>query len=281
MIEGEDGPDAWREMVPSSRLAAHKHARGHVLVVSGPEFRTGAARLAARAAARGGAGLVTIAGDAAALRVHAARVDAIMLAEAATPAAVEALLLAEPRYRVVVLGPAAGVGPDTIARTRAVARAGRALVLDADGLTSLVGRVSLLAGVIRRGGGPVVLTPHEGEFERLFGPVGPDRPAAALAAAAATGAVVVLKGPRTAIAAPDGRVATSGIGPPWLATAGTGDVLAGLIAAMLARGAPVFEAARAGVWVHGMAARAFGPGLIADDLPDLVPGVLASLEGVS
>jgi hydroxyethylthiazole kinase-like uncharacterized protein yjeF len=243
----------------------HKHARGHVLVVEGASG--GAAGLAGVAALRTGAGLVTIAGDGTAL-------PALALMRRADAAAFP--LLADPRLKVVVIGPGMDVGLggglDGGARGRDWLRrllgGKRPLVIDAGALALLDG------GPI---GAPAVLTPHEGEFVRLFGPIGADRIAAVQAAARAVEAVVLLKGPASIIAAPDGRVAINAHASPFLATAGSGDVLAGMIGSLMAQGLGPFEAAQAAAWLHGEAGRRLGPGGIADDLVGLIPAVLASL----
>lgn len=253
--------------------AAHKYRRGHCVVASGGALSTGAARLAAVAAARAGAGLVTVAASAEAAAVHAAHLTSVMV-RAETPSA----LLVDPRRNAVVIGPGFGTGDEEASELAAVLAAQRASVLDADALTLLGQHPGL------KPHRACVLTPHEGEFARVFPDLAealPERgkPAVVRAAAARCGAVVLLKGADTVIAAPDGRAAIDGLSPPWLATAGSGDVLAGLIGGLLAQGAEPFEAACGGVFLHGAAARALGPGLLAEDLPGAVPGVLAGLMG--
>lgn len=275
-------PGLWLDAFPRPEAATHKYKRGHALVLSGPKWRTGAARLAARAALRSGAGLVTLCGEAEALAVHATQVSSIQLAPAADAHEFDRLLAAEPRYNAVVVGPAAGVGEGTRAVARSARRYGRALVLDADGLTSFAGHVPELRDAIAESSVPAVLTPHDAEFARLFAGLGDIlEPASKLQrarqAAAVTGAVIVLKGADSVVAAPDGRASIADNAPPWLATAGAGDVLCGIIAGLLAQGMPGFEAASAAVWMHGEAAAAFGPGLIADDLPELLPQILRKL----
>jgi len=280
-----NGPDLWRDARPQPRLDGHKYTRGHLLVASGPMARTGAARLAARAGLRAGAGLVTLVSPADALAVNAAQLTAIML-RAADGAAQWRDLLADRRFNACVFGPAFGTGPDAraIAETLlAVAAPERplGLVLDADALTAYAGDSANLARRIAASDARVVLTPHEGEFSRLFndktGAASASKLDRARAAAQATGAVIVLKGPDTVVASPDGRAAIAANAPPTLATAGSGDVLAGMIGGLLAQDMPAFEAAACAVWLHGEAARAFGPGLIAEDLPEALPRVLAGL----
>jgi hydroxyethylthiazole kinase-like uncharacterized protein yjeF len=286
-------PKLWAEVFPRPRLEGHKYGRGHALVLSGPVVSTGAARLAARGALRAGAGLVTVATPKAALTVHAAALTAIMTRICDGPDEL-ADLLADPRKNVVVMGPGLGVGPATRAMaTTALTPVSaetqpRAIVLDADALTSFAGDPLQLAAAVKRFDGSVVLTPHDGEFARLFaasaGALRGHPGAAALAssskleraraAASLTGAIVVLKGADTVVASPDGRAAIACDAPPWLATAGSGDVLAGFIGGLLAQSMPAFEAACAAVWLHGAAAREFGPGLISEDLPEALPAVL-------
>ena len=279
-------PAAWLHELPEPSLAGHKYARGHALVVCGPVAQTGAARLAARGALRAGAGLVTVATPAEALPVLAAALTAVMT-RVADDAAALADMLSDARKNVVVMGPGLGVGEGTRALVRAAFAAAthgndqpRALVLDADALTSFAETPGELFDLIAAGGHAVVLTPHDGEFSRLFGAVldvGAPKPERVRAAAAASGAVVVLKGPDTTIAHPDGRLSIAMSEAPWLATAGSGDVLAGIVAGLLAQAMPSFEAACAAVWMHAEAARRFGPGLISEDLPDALPPVLRDL----
>ena len=266
-------PD-WRDSLPWPGPATHKHVRGRLGVVSGKATQTGAARLAARAGLRIGAGLVRILCPPDAAAVIAPAIEAIMLTPFGSP---EALAYEARAMDSVVIGPAAGVGDVTAMNLRALAETGAALIIDADGLTSFEHFPHELFEALDRDD---VLTPHAGEFRRLFpGLLDGGREAAALEAAKQAGAVVVLKGPETVIAAPDGRVAVNDNGTPWLATAGTGDVLAGMIGGLVAQRMDSFDAARAAAWMHAEAARGFGPGLIAEDLPERLPGVLAALYG--
>ena len=241
---------------------AHKYSRGAVLVLGGPAGSGGAARLAARAALRAGAGLAMIAVPSDAVLENAARLDAVMVAGVADPAALAALL-ATRRFASVAAGPGLGASPllDSVLAT------GLPAVLDADVFTRFAGAPERLAAALR---GPAVLTPHEGEFARLFGELPGSKIERARAAAACVGAVVLLKGADTVIAAPDGRAAVNVHAAPWLATAGSGDVLTGIIAALLAQGLEPFEAACAGAWLHGDAGVRGGAGLTADDLPELL-----------
>lgn len=274
----ENDPKLWQ--LPQRALDGHKLTSGHCVVVSGDELHTGASRLAALGAARVGAGLVTLVGDRDALRIHAAHVTAIMLA-VAEDADAFAELLADRRRNAVVIGPAAGVGESTRLRVLVALKSGASVVLDADALTSFEHDPKLLfSAVTSKTSGDVVLTPHEGEFARLFGTIAGCKTERAQIAAERSGATVLIKGPDTVIARPDGRTVINSTGTPLLATAGSGDVLAGIIGGLLAQGMSGFDAACAGAYVHGMAGRAYNkPGFMADDLPALVPDVLADLIG--
>lgn len=267
-----NSPLLWRELLPWPDPEGHKHSRGRLGVVSGHATQTGAARLAARAGLRSGAGLVKVFCPPDAAPVLAGALEAVML----TPfSGADVLAEAAVGLDAAVIGPAAGVNEATAANLGALARTGAALVIDADALTVFQGRADDLFAILDRDD---VLTPHEGEFERLFpGLLALDREQAALQAAARAGCVVVLKGRETLIAAPDGRIRLNPNGSPWLATAGTGDVLAGMTGGLVAQRMASFEAACAAVWMHAEAATGFGPGLISEDLPDLIPDVLAGL----
>jgi hydroxyethylthiazole kinase-like uncharacterized protein yjeF len=277
-----NGPSLWNAAMPRLRPEGHKYDRGHALVVSGGPWNTGAARLAARAALRIGAGLVTVASPTAALESNAAHLTAVMLTEAEGPDGLEAAL-SDRRRNAVLLGPAAGVGEETRHKALVALASNRPVVLDADALTSFADdRGALFEAISRDEERPVVLTPHEGEFRRLFGDDdakdAPSRLERARKAAKASGAVIILKGADTILAEPDGRAAINADAPAWLATAGSGDVLSGMVLGLLAQGMPAFEAAAAAVWLHGAAALQFGPGLIAEDLGEYLPGVLSRLQ---
>jgi hydroxyethylthiazole kinase-like uncharacterized protein yjeF len=273
----ENGPALWPAACRPPDAESHKYRRGHALVVSGPVARTGAARLAAGAALRAGAGLVTLASPPGALAVNAAHLTAVMLARVDGPADL-ATRLADPRFTALALGPGLGTGERERALVEAALSAHPAIVLDADALTLWRDAPAAFFAAIAARAAPVVLTPHDGEFARLF----PDladapKPVRARAAAARSGATIVLKGPDTAIAAPDGRLAINANAPPWLATAGAGDVLAGIVTGLLAQGLPAFEAAAAAVWLHGAAGIEAGPGLTAEDLAPALRPVLRRL----
>jgi NAD(P)H-hydrate epimerase len=235
---------------------------------------TGAARMAGRAAARAGAGLTTIAVSEISLPIYATAMTSIMVRPLAAPEDLDHLL-DDRRISAFLIGPGAGVGEETRARALAMLATGRPTLLDADAITSFQDDPPALDRAIV---GPCVMTPHEGEFRRLFDPTG-DKLTRTRAAAHRSGASIVLKGSDTVIAAPDGRAIINANAPPTLATAGSGDVLSGIVLGLLAQGIEPFLAAAAAVWLHGAAAVAFGPGLLAEDLPDRLPGVFRHLYG--
>lgn len=271
-------PALWRDAMPALKADGHKYDRGHAVIVSGGMTQTGAARLAARAALRVGAGLVTLASPPEALAVNAAHLTAIMLKRMDGAEGLSALL-EDRRLNSVGLGP--GLGPVAVARplVEAALASEAAVVIDADGISAFRDGPERLFALIRGRSAPVVLTPHDGEFARLFPDLAdlPGKLDRARRAAARSGAVVLLKGADTTVAAPDGRATIADNAPPHLATAGSGDVLAGMIVGLLADGMPAFSAAAAAVWLHGEAGALLGRGLIAEDLADALPRVFTRL----
>lgn len=263
----------WRGHLIAPSAQDHKYRRGHVTVFSGPLTGTGAARLCAEACLRGGAGAVTLASRAEALAINASHSTAVMLIHIEDAPGLEAWLRDE-RHATFVLGP--GFGDRALARTYAdaILGAGRKLVLDADGLTAFAEAPALVTRLKAPAQSALVITPHEGEFIRLFPGIaqsGIGKVEKARAAAAQINGIVVFKGADTVIAAADGRAAIETTAPPNLATAGSGDVLAGIIGAHLANGVPAFEAACAGVHRHGQAAIAAGTPMTAEDLLHHIP----------
>jgi ADP-dependent NAD(P)H-hydrate dehydratase / NAD(P)H-hydrate epimerase len=267
----ENDPAIWRHRLPQLEVSGNKYGRGHALLVGGYPT-TGAARMAARAAARMGAGLTTIAVPERGLDVYAAALTSIMVRPLASREDLSRML-DDRRFSAYLIGPGAGIGDETRERALAMLGTGRPVLLDADAITVFAQHPKALFQAIR---GPCVLTPHDGEFARLFDPSG-DKLSRARRAARESGALIVLKGADTVIAAPDGRAVVNANAPPTLATGGAGDVLGGMILGLLTQGMNAFAAAAAAVWMHGAAAQDFGPGLLADDLPDLLPGVLRRL----
>ena len=280
-----DTPDLWVRSFPRPTVQGHKYSRGHAVIVSGGPSTTGAARLAARGALRAGAGLATIASPREALALNAAQSVAVMVRPVDGADELGAFL-SDKRRNAVVLGPGGGVGEEMREQVFAGLASQAAVVLDADALTSFSGQPdSLVSAIGRRSNGNVVLTPHEGEFARLFKDVHENtqdnsKVEKTRLAAQYCAAIVVYKGADTVIAAPDGRAAIADNAPPSLATAGSGDVLSGIIAGLMAQGMQAFEAACAGVWLHGEAAKEFGPGLISEDLPEMLPQVYRRLFAV-
>jgi ADP-dependent NAD(P)H-hydrate dehydratase / NAD(P)H-hydrate epimerase len=267
----ENAPDWWLDAFPRPGVETHKYARGHALVAGGAVM-TGAARLAARAAARLGAGLVTVAAPEPAFPIYAAALTGVIVHPIGDIEEFQGFL-ADRRRNAALIGPGAGVGDETRARTLAILGVGKRAVLDADALTSFAEDPDTLFSAIRS---PCVMTPHAGEFSRLFDTAG-DKPGRARRAARQSGAVVLVKGADTVIAAPDGRVAINANAPPQLATAGSGDVLAGIVLGLLAQGMEPFAAAAAAAWIHGAAACRFGRGLVAEDLIEAIVPVLQHL----
>jgi NAD(P)H-hydrate epimerase len=294
----ENAPALWIPHFNWPKDGGHKYDRGHAVVVAGPALQTGAARLGARGALRIGAGLVTLVGNATATAIIATQITSIMVRSVSGAKALSEFL-GDVRRNAVLIGPGASVGAETSADVLAILKSPASVVLDADALTSFAepgggargdggmgflarngdgpARPATLFAAIKGRQAPVVLTPHEGEFRRLFGELPGSKIDRAREAARLSGASIILKGADTVIAAPDGRAAINSNSPPWLATAGSGDVLGGFVTGLLAQHMAPFEAASAAVWLHGAAANAFGIGLIAEDLPDVLPEILREL----
>ncbi|MCB1784435.1 MAG: NAD(P)H-hydrate dehydratase [Alphaproteobacteria bacterium] len=250
----ENTPDLWLKVLPSPQKEAHKYNRGHALIFGAPEL-TGATRLASEACARVGAGLTTVLSNPETAPIYKASLPAHIMVR-------DDVSWRDQRITAMLFGPGGlPVRPEFQAKIP--------VVLDADALQNMPSSLSA----------DYVLTPHEGEFKRAFPHLSGSREDLALTAAKQMGAFIVLKGPQTIIASPDGQIAINNNAPPTLATAGSGDVLAGLITGLLAQGMPSFQASCAAVWMHGRAAQIMGPGLVASDLPDLIPHVLQELLG--
>ena len=264
----ENDPALWLADLPRPNSSGNKYSRGHGLISGGYPI-TGAARMAARATARAGSGLTTIAVPEIALPIYAAALTSILVRPVVEPGDF-GRLLADRRISAFLIGP--GVGGET--RALAMPSSGRATLIDADAITTFQDDPEALDRAIVDA---CVVTPHKGEFKRVFNASG-DKLQRTRAAARRSGAIVVLKGANTVIAAPDDRAIINANAPPTLATPGSGDVLSGFIVGLLAQGMEPFLAAAAAVWLHGAAAVAFGPGLVAEDLPDILPRVLRGLQ---
>lgn len=263
----QNAPELWLNEWPKPDPLGHKYSKGHAVVFGGPMASTGAARLSAMASLRAGAGLVTLASPPGAMMVNASHLTVVMLKKVS---GIEAIpeFMEDHRLNAVLIGPGFGLGPETKGAVTTLMGELRATVLDADALTVFEDDPETLFALIRANPSPTIMTPHDGEFARLFPDlVGQDKLSRAREAAERSCAIVVLKGPDTVIAAPDGRATINRNAPPWLATAGSGDVLAGVALGLLAQGVPGFEAACQAVWLHGEAGNIAGPGLIAEDLP--------------
>lgn len=275
-------PAAWIASYPWPRMEGHKYKRGHAVVVSGPAHATGAARLAAKAALRAGAGLVTVAAPSPAVQVLSASLEAVMVRSAQGAAGLQKMLSDE-RLNAILIGPGNGVGKNTRGAVEAAANAKRALILDADALSSFTRESGKLSKLLKNNSNTALLTPHDGEFAKLFASdsaqvLGHESKIEKVRAAARrVGATVLLKGADTVVASPDGRATISNNAPPWLATAGAGDVLAGIALGLIAQGMPVFEAGSAATWLHGEAAKEAGFGMTAEDLTPALKQVLERL----
>lgn len=265
-------PEKWQSLLPTIDAASNKYTRGHTLVVGG-QLLTGASRLSACAAARIGSGVTTLLVPQIAFTVYASALTSIMVRSFDDIETFNQSII-NTRITSFLIGPGAGVTDDTRMQSLKLLATSLPVVLDADAITAFQDDVRVLTNYLHAN---CVLTPHEGEFKRLFN-LSEDRMVTAQQAAKDSGAVIVLKGSETIIAAPDGQTIINDNAPPTLATGGSGDVLAGMIAGLIAQGMPAFEASAAAVWMHGEAAKLFGLGLIAEDLPGLLPQVLQKLH---
>jgi NAD(P)H-hydrate epimerase len=272
----ENHTDLWLSQFPFPQPESHKYSRGHALIYGGPVM-TGAARLAARAAQRMGAGLVTLAAPENAMPLYAVALESVIVRQTDRLDQWRALLN-DPKKSAVLIGPGMGLGEPLKAFVLSTLESRKPCVLDADALTIFADAPDELFSVLHQ---DCVLTPHEGEFSRLFGErvkSNGDKIERAQKAAKIAGCIVLLKGADTVIASPDGFAVVNGSAPPWLATAGSGDVLAGMITGLLTQGLPSFEAAVAGAWLHSRIAALFGPGLIAEDIVAGIPALLKTLS---
>jgi ADP-dependent NAD(P)H-hydrate dehydratase / NAD(P)H-hydrate epimerase len=273
-------PDFWLRFFPKLRIDGHKYDRGHAVVVSGPMERTGAGRLAARTALRSGSGVVTVATSKAAFYINASQLTAVMVNPFDGPEGLSELL-SDTRVTAALIGPGAGRDPEVKDLVASVLGSQATGILDAEAVTAFSEDPSELFHQIKgRLPALTIMTPHDGEFKKIFPDLDEEQSKLdrARRAAEISGAVIILKGPDTVVAHPGSIAVVSENAPPWLATAGSGDVLAGLVTGLTAQGMAAFDAAAAAVWIHGELAHAFGPGLIADDMPDLLPGVLQRLD---
>ncbi|MDR3448263.1 MAG: NAD(P)H-hydrate dehydratase [Alphaproteobacteria bacterium] len=270
----DNAPALWRAAFPFPTADSHKYTRGTALIRGGAVM-TGASRLAARAAQRIGAGLVTVAAPESALPIYAEALESVIVRPCNELAEWESLI-ADAKQPALLIGPGLGQGEGQKEEILATLAAQRPCVLDADALTAFADDPKILFKNLHA---QCVLTPHEGEFAKLFGKNTGDKIERACAASSRAGCVVLLKGAETIIAALDGNAVVNRNAPPWLATAGSGDVLAGMIVGLLAQKMAPFEAACASAWVHGRAAALHGPGLIAEDIVAGIPAVLQELLG--
>ena len=268
-------PELWFDHFPAPKINSHKFSRGHLLIAGGNEM-TGAALLVARAARRIGAGLVTIATPSNAWFVYASDQPGNLIKKVDTQAEFTELL-AHPRINALVIGPGFGLGPEARQRVLIALQSKKPIVLDADGISTFADDPGELIDQLHEF---CVITPHEGEFARIFNLSG-DKVSRARQAAKMTNACVLLKGPDTVIAEPSGRAIINRSGTPYLATAGSGDVLSGLIGGLIVQEMDCFDAACAAAWMHGAAAERFGPGLIAEDIPELIPDLTGTIIKMS
>ncbi|MFZ4761364.1 MAG: NAD(P)H-hydrate dehydratase [Alphaproteobacteria bacterium] len=272
MVYIENSPALWLPYFPWPQAHYHKYDRGHAVILGGDFGYTGAAILAAKSALRSGAGLVSIACTPSTASIYATAAYAAILSKIFTHGDDFQKTITDSRVKAVLLGPGAGITPQTRDFVLQSLSLRKNTILDADALTLFQETPQQLFSAIQS---PVILTPHGGEYARIFGQIPPQE------AATRSKAVMVLKGNQTIIASPDGRLAINDSASPFLASAGTGDVLAGICTGLVAQEMPVFEAACAAVWIHSAAAKKYGAGLIADDLPELIPVILHELFSAS
>lgn len=270
----KNSPKLWLKQFPELNAESNKYSRGHAIIVGGGIEHSGAARMAATAALRSGAGLVTIACPKAAIIVYASHLTAVMLKSLGNDFDE---FIKDERKNSFLIGPGAGITANTKRLVLKFLSLNKNLVIDADAITVFKPKPEELFSAIKKSKGQTILTPHEGEFERLFKFKG-TKLERAKKAAEISGAVILLKGSETIIASPDGRVVINNNAPPTLATAGSGDVLAGIISSLVAQQMPALEAAAAAAWIHGEAAKKFGHGLIAEDLLYLIPQALDQIH---
>lgn len=270
-------PDLWAKKFPWPSYKDHKYTRGHALIVGG-EGMTGAARLAARACLRSGSGLVTISSSKSASKIYQMEMPEILNVVADRPGDLKKVI-SDRKKNVFLIGPGLGVSKSTLQKVLLLLSKKRPCVLDADAISTFKGSPQKLLRLLSP---RCVLTPHEGEFNRIFPKIAKrkniNKVTKCILAAADSNAIVLLKGPDTVIAKPEGFAVINHNAPPTLATAGSGDVLAGIITGLIAQGMDSFDASIAGAWIHGEAANLFGPGLVADDLPNLIPQALRGIE---
>lgn len=268
----DNNPALWKMHIPVPGRDSHKYSRGHAIIVGGGIASTGAARLSSISALRAGAGLVSVACTPESLPVYSATLTSVMTKPVKNLSELM-MLLEDTHVTAMLVGPGCGVNENTREQVMLALSCKKPCVLDADALTVFKNSPKTLFDAIH---GPTVLTPHEGEFSRLFSSEG-DRETRAKLAANQSRSIVVLKGGETVIASPDGQLVVNRKAPAWLATAGSGDVLAGIITGLLTQGMPAFEAACCGVWIHSRCADLLGAGLIAEDLQGAMPAVLKEL----
>jgi len=273
----ENNPSLWLNKFPWPEAKKHKYSRGHAVISGGPKEMTGAARLAATAALKASSGIVTVLCKKDALNIYTKTLPADIITKPISNLKDFSKFISGEKIHAILIGPGHGVNKRSRDMILKTLKTKKPIVLDADAITSFTGKKAELFSAIKKAGSQVVMTPHLGEFKKLFGKMGEFKLEDAMKAAKNSNAVVVLKGADTIIASEDGRTVINSNAPPTLATAGAGDVLAGIITALLSSKMPTFEACCAAVWIHGEAANKLGLGLTAEDLPGKIPDVLKDL----